>query len=460
MFGISLLVGTSSYLFWEPPWNWAWPLLWGLYLVWQRLWAPLLLIVGGVAYSWSIYANVPEGNVGYFSIQSLQPHQSPFEKGLIYKGTLYVDGKQIPCAVLQHFGENHPKANCDYLLQGKLKQRGPYEYLFRAKTWIPVEKTRSFAEFRFQMKEQFRHFLDQKFQRPRVALFLGSLITGDVEDRSLRYEFGRVGVQHILAISGFHFAILIAFCSFFIGLFLTHRWKIIALLLAINGYFLFVGAVPAVERSWLTAMFYLIGQLMGRHSSGLNLLGMSLLIEITFDPLVSTQIGFQLSFLSCMGILLFHPLFKPLAHFLFPKHDPRKLSPLAQHGYLISSFWREALSLTLGVNTALFPLILHHFHYFPLLSLLYNLFFPLLVSMALFGLLVSLLTHLLCPPLSLLFFSTTDFFTAQLLDIASYPPLLLDFSIRVHDFPAWIIPLYLFALFSLSIARTRNMHLT
>jgi competence protein ComEC len=402
-----------------------------------------------------MYTNVPTGDVGYFSIGSLKPHQSPFEKGLMYKGMLYVEGQRVPCSVHHSFGEKHPKAHCDYILHGKLKQRGPYDYLFQAKEWVPVENTWSFAELRFQLKERFRQFLNQKLQSPRVASFLGSLITGDVEDRSLRYEFGRLGLQHILAISGFHFAILIAFCSFFLGLFLPYRWKIIALLLAINAYFLFVGAVPAVQRSWLTAMFYLIGKLIGRHSTGLNLLGTALLIEVVLDPLVSAQLGFQLSFLSCVGILLFHPLFKPWAERLFPEHDPKRLTRTAQHGYLLTSFLRQGVSLALGVNAAILPLILFHFHTFPLLSLFYNLFFPLLVSMALFGLLLSLMAHLLCPPLATLLFSTTDFFTAQILDIASYPPLPLDYSIRVHDFPAWIIPLYLFALFSLSLERRR-----
>jgi len=455
LFGISLLIGTSSFLFWPTPWNWVWPLLWAIYLTWLRLWAPILLIAGGIIYSWCLYGSAPAGNVGYFSIGSLQPHQSPFAKGLVYKGMIFVDGKRVPCSVHHAFGEEHPKANCDYILQGKLKQRGPYDYLFQAKKWVPVEKTWSFAELRFQLKERFRSLLNAKLTNPRVASFLGSLITGDVEDRSLRYEFGRLGLQHILAISGFHFAILIAFCSFFLGLFLDHRWKCIALLIAINGYFLFVGAVPAVQRSWLTAMFYLIGKLIGRHSSGLNLLGAALLIEVLLDPLVSAQLGFQLSFLSCVGILLFHPLFKPWALFIFPKHEPESLTQLAQHGYLFTSFLREGISLALGVNAAILPLILFHFHSFPLLALLYNLFFPFLISMALFGLLVSLAAYALFPPIGDLLFVITNFFTAQLLDIVSFPPLLLDYSIRLRDFPAWLIPFYLFALFSLSMARSR-----
>lgn len=456
LFGLSLLVGTSSFLFWAFPWNWIWPFLWSSYLISLRKWAPLLLVISGLFYSWCLYGQTPRGETGYFSIHSLQPHESPFAKGLIYKGGLYVDGQRVPCAVHQPFSENHPKASCDYLLRGILKQRGPYDYLFRAKEWIPIEKTWSLAEFRFQMKERFRAFLEQNLQRPRVASFLGSLLTGDVEDRSLRYEFGKLGLQHILGVSGFHFAILILFCSFFLRLFLPPSGKILVLLVLINAYFLFVGDQPAVQRGWLMALFYLFGKLIHRQSSGLNLLGAALLIEVFLDPLVSAHLGFQFSFLSCIGIFLFRPLFTPLTYYLFPKHSPDRLSRSAQHGYLLTAFLREALSIDLAVNAAIFPLILYHFHSFPLLSSLYNLFFPFLVSAALFSLLLSLLTHLILPPLAIPLFYLTDLFTAQLLDLTAYPPLFLDFSIRVHSFPAWAIPLYLFGLFCLSLTIFRE----
>lgn len=398
LFGLSLLIGTSSVLFWESPWNGLWPLLWAAYLLWLRRFPPLLLIAGGAVYGLGAYGSIPACDSAYFSIHSLKPHQSPFEKGLVYQGTLFVEGGRVPCKIHYPYQPDHPKANCDYLLRGKLTERGPYDYLFRAKEWIRVEKTHSLAEIRFELKERFRRFLEKKLPTERVASLLGSLMTGDVEDRSLRYEFGRIGLQHILAISGFHFAILIAFSSFFLGLFLNHRWKHIALLGLINGYFLFVGAAPAVTRSWLTALFYLIGKLTARHASGLNLLGAALLIELLLDPIVSSQIGFQLSFLSCTGILLFAPLFKPWVALLLPKHDSQKLTRFAQHGYLATSFLRQGLSLALGVNAAIFPLLLFHFHSFPLLSLFYNLFFPLLVSGALFSLLIALLAHLLFPP--------------------------------------------------------------
>ncbi len=193
---------------------------------------------------------------------------------------------------------------------------------------------------------------------------------------------------------------------------------------------------------------------MGRHSSGLNLLGVALLIEVIADPLVTAHIGFQLSFLSSGGILLLHPFFEKQLRKFFPKRaleSAAKLSGLSKHGLLLSGILRQGLSLTLAVNLAILPLLLHHFHAFPLLSLLYNLFFPLFVSGALFCLLLSLIVHLIFPQGASFLFQITDFFTAELLDLTAYPPLALDYSLRVHEFTAGIIPLYLFALFCFSL---------
>lgn len=308
---------------------------------------------------------------------------------------LYIDGAKIPCSIHTKM-ENRPLANCDYIVSGALKQRGVFEYGFKAKQWLPLNKGFSLAEIRYRTKERLRRFLEVKLTSPRTASLLGSLLTGDVEDRSLRYEFSRVGLQHVLAISGFHFGLLTAFCSFFLSLFLPNRWKLIALLICVNGYFLFVGSSPAVQRSWLTASLYLFGKLIGRHTTGINLLGTSLCVETIADPLVTSNIGFQLSFLSCFGILLFYPLFERRIQSALPKRNLTQtdhLTFIAKHGHLVSTFLRRALSLTLAVNLAIFPLLLYHFHQFPLLSLLYNLFFPFFLSLALFALLISFLVH-------------------------------------------------------------------
>ena len=55
-----------------------------------------------------------------------------------------------------------------------------------------------------------------------------------------------------------------------------------------------------------------------------------------------------------------------------------------RHGLCLLHFLRQGLALGIAVNLAALPLTLYHFHKFPLSGLLYNLFFPPMVSISLF----------------------------------------------------------------------------
>lgn len=463
LLGLSLLFGSSSFLFWAHPWNYIFPFLWSSYLVFVKKTWVIVALFCSFFYSWSLYHQAPvlteaQKTTALFSIHSLQAHHSPFQKGLVYKGTISLKEGSFPCSIY-HRGNNAPKASHDYLLEGSLKQRAPYDYLFFPKKWTPVKNSYSLAEVRYQLKESLRKFL-QKHLSPRTAVFLGSLITGDVEDRQLRYEFGKLGLQHILAVSGFHFGILITFCSLVLSFALPRFWKYLTLIAAINIYFCFIGALPAVQRSWLAAQLYFIGKLFKRETTPLNLLGCALTLEMCLNPLICSHIGFQLSFTSCAGILLLYPLFQKQLRAYLPhrkKEEILELTIFSKHAYCLSSFLRKTISLTLAVQCAIAPLLLYHFHELPLLGFFYNLFFPFFVAMSISLLLLSLSFELLLPPLAPCLFKITDWITTHLLDLSSYPPSSLDYSLLISSLPAWIIPLYLGILFALCLSPAEEL---
>lgn len=439
LYGLCFLIGSGSILYWESPWIWIWPLLWTLYLCFIKSYLPILLLIVSSLYAHFLYPSPSfQSDRYYFSVNTLKMQETPFHKGYLYSGWLYQKNTKIPCS-MYYRGKGRPKANCDYIVKGQLLKKGPYAYVFRPEQWSRVEKSWSGAEWRFQLKNRFRSFLVKKL--PRSGSFLTSLVTGESDDRLRRFEFGRLGLSHILAVSGFHFGVLLAFCSFFLQFFLPRRAQWAALMILSTAYFLFIGTMPAVQRAWIAVLLYLLGRWLGRHASGLNLLGTALLIELLLDPLMSSNLGFQLSFTCSAGILLLHPLIEKQIRTVLPKRTGSELYQLpllSKHAYVLSAFLRHSFSLTLAVNLTTLPILLYHFHQFPLLGLLYNLFFPFLVGIAISLLFLSFLAPFLFP--------LTDFYTAQLLDMVSNPPPVLDYVISVTHFPAWIIPIYLFAL--------------
>lgn len=461
LLAISFLLGGGGYfypkvLFFLPPW-----LIYLALIEKSALFRGIFLCIFGWVYPFFLYSKAPhlESPIyteGIFHIDTLSPHQSPFQKGFLYKGSLSIPEK-IPCTICVP-PEKRKRADVEYWVKGFLFERSPFVYALKVDEWRPLNvqsKTFYLAERRYQYKEAFRSFLKKNLSLKSAAL-LSSLVTGDVEDRSLRYEFGRLGLQHILSISGFHFALLISFLSIFLGLFLPEKIKYFVLTLALSAYFLFVGSAPAVLRSFLTAIFYLIGKILRRKASPLNLLGCAMLFELILDPLASLSIGFQLSFASCIGLLLLFSFFEKGLENVLPKRNLASLSTLTKpaiFGSMLSSYLRKSGATSLAVNAALLPILLFHFHKFPLLGLVYNLFFPFAVAIAIFLLLISLGIYLLSPFIGKFFLTITDIWTEQLLDITSYPPLFFDRSLLFDQMPFWLCVASLFSLFLFGVQK-------
>lgn len=453
-FGLSALLG--SLLYFEHAWVpvIAWTLLL-FFISWKRALLQIGVVLLFHLYCAHLFSSPPIPGAGkaVFAIHSVQRHRSPFSSGWIYKGELRAFESQSghwPCTIVTH-GERQ-KAASDYFIDGELFAEDRFTFGFKPKEWKPIAGTWSLAEIRFQAKEGIRSLLHRKMT-PKAADFLAALFTGEVDDRMLRFEFGRLGLQHILAISGFHFALVAAFAALLLRPICPYRPRLIALLATATLYFLLVGNSPPVLRSFLAAALFLSGRLLQRRSSSLNLLGAGLLFEIALDPLSALSIGFQLSFLSCGAILLLNAPIRCALSFLLPKRSLREsaaLPPLSQFAYAAISFFTRALSLTLAVNLALLPLLLYHFHRFPLLSLLYNLFIPPLSALSLLLLLPAFALHPLSPLLALPFFKLSGFLADELLEIVAYPPAVLDAALS-GVLPGWTLAPWLSILFLVGI---------
>lgn len=113
----------------------------------------------------------------------------------------------------------------------------------------------------------------------------------------------------------------------------------------------------------------------------------------------------------------------------------KELSKPALVGYVFNSLLRKALGVNLAVYILCFPLALYVFGSFPLLSLYYNLFIPLVIG----AILVGAIASLAIPPLFPLLNRATYF----VLEGLEAFPVSLDFRLNVATFP---LPLLVFWL--------------
>jgi competence protein ComEC len=349
------------------------------------------------------------------------------------------------------------------MIYGRLTKTRKGGYVFkpdRKHAWQPVESSHSFAEWRLQCKRQVGRYLKQRFgQTPCSALFT-SLATGDIDERTLAIEFGRLGLSHILAISGFHFALFAAFLLFCIGLALPFRSTQIVVLCLICAYLFFLGPSPSAMRAFCAIALALTGKITGLRSSGINALGAGLAVILLFDPPFCQNLGFQLSVLCTAALLLLYGPCEKILELLFIKRttsDVKTMPILDQNGALLAALLRKALALTLAVHIVTLPVCLFHFSVFPLLgSLLYNLFFPFLLSLSLFLLLTGCIIGAVFPWAGQLLHTLNREFTNFLLHSVTHAPAAIKGVISTGPISPLVISLWLSALLAFAILTNAN----
>lgn len=390
-----------------------------------------------------------EGATGtaYFHIDSLSNGRHHFGRKWIYKGkiaafTLDYEGviaRNIPCRIVVPDKPElvRPPGDRSYILQGRLLKMERGGYVFKTAKeapWSPVKGSFSLAELRYQAKSALLNYISGHIDDERSAVFLSGIMTGEFDDRLMQQEFGRFGLQHIMAISGFHFSIIASILSFMLRLVMGHRPAIWCLVGLLSAYFVFLGLSPSIMRAWITIIIALAGVLWERKGSGLNALGLSMMAVLLYDPLLCLHIGFQYSFAATAAILMLYNPCEAFMQLFFPVRrldQALKMDRCNQHGYLLVALVRQAIALGFAVNLVSIPMMLAHFHQFPVMSLIYNLFFPSMVSLSMLLLILGLLLGWL-PFVALWIHSLNGVYTRFVLDYTYNMPLSVDVTCKMN----------------------------
>lgn len=212
---------------------------------------------------------------------------------------------------------------------------------------------------------------------------LKALILGDRSgiSASLRDDFNRTGVGHVLAISGLHVG-MVATVSFALArwllacipLMLKMAWvrKVAALISLgpILGYGLLAGLSPSTQRALLMVSVFLLGIWVGRRHDWLNTLALAALAILTIYPPALLSISFQLSFLAVLAIVI--------GSKRLPGSDITPESSIWEkvRRRLMAFVWVSAMAI-LGT----LPIVLHYFNQVSLIGLVTNLFVVPLVGL-------------------------------------------------------------------------------
>lgn len=296
-----------------------------------------------------------------------------------------------------------------------------------------LQKTYNLIDFRLKIKKFIKKKIYKNIKLKYAKNFLSAIFIGQINDKLLKFSFNQKGLAHILAISGFHFSLIIILFSYVAKYFISISKIPIFLIILSFIYFLYIGNSPSVIRAFFTIQLSLLASLLNKKNYPINTLSIVLLLLLIINPIYVKDIAFFLSFLSVFSILLTYPIIKSLSN--------NKVT-----SYL-KTFTKEAFFLYLSVNITLLPAILFLFKKFPISSIFFNIFFPafLLASIPIY--LISLAVSFICLPLGSFLHNANSLFLNSLIKIIIFFPKDLEFFIRTRIFSKNILFLYLMVYF-------------
>lgn len=183
--------------------------------------------------------------------------------------------------------------------------------------------------------------------------FMKSMLIGLRDDMDPQQfdRFSKLGMTHILAISGMHVAVFLGCVLWLLrrtGLTREACLKIGIVLVPV--YVLLTGAGASIVRAGIMAMIGLYASYRNRLKDGLHVLMLAGTIMLVWNPYYLSDVSFQLSFLVTLGLILGVPALN--------RSLPARWKPPI----------RDAVSITVVAQLVSFPLTIYYFNQFSLLS--------------------------------------------------------------------------------------------
>ena len=238
------------------------------------------------------------------------------------------------------------------------------------------------VQFFFELKNNLSNGLNNALLPPHSSLYKAILL-GDKSEITydMRSNLSHSGLSHIIAVSGLHIAILTLIIFWVLLRFLKRRYASLISLGILTFYILLIGAPASAVRAGIMVAVLILAQFIGRPNSALRALLYAASIMITADPvIVRFDIGFQLSFLAVLGILI---SYRSLDRFF--RKMQYKIVEFILHGSItedrkMASYFAEEkfgatglLAVTISAQFFTAPLVFYYFDVFSFVSPVTNL---------------------------------------------------------------------------------------
>jgi competence protein ComEC len=203
------------------------------------------------------------------------------------------------------------------------------------------------------------------------AALLGGITFGSKVNFSaeLKNAMSLSSTTHLVAVSGYNITIVILAAEGIFGRFLSRRKTVVCSIILIILFVLMTGLQPSAIRAAITGFIALFAKETGRMFDIRNAIAITAAIMIFWNPTMLTEnAGFELSFLSLIGIVYLGPALKKLFHY-------------SDAGFLD---WKECGITTLSAQLAVMPVLVMTFGQFSATAIFANILILATVPLAMF----------------------------------------------------------------------------
>jgi competence protein ComEC len=220
---------------------------------------------------------------------------------------------------------------------------------------------RSKTYFMQQREKLLARFSDNGIDGDAYAV-VAAMSLGDKSalTRNLKDTYSVSGASHVLALSGLHLGIIYMLFSLFLP---RRRWPALSqlvIILFIWAFVFLVGMSVSVVRSAVMLTVYGLLSIGNRDKMSINALAFTAIVMLIWNPSWLFDVGFQMSFMAVLAILLFVPLFE----------DVFSAEYLMEHRW-IKRIW-GLVTVSCSAQLGVAPLIAFYFGRFSTYFLLTN----------------------------------------------------------------------------------------
>ncbi len=307
---------------------------------------------------------------------------------------------------------------------GYLKAKGiEYKVSFAAIEVLERGSGNAVISTLLNFKHAFMQKIEASISEPAAGLGEGLLLgVKQALGEDLEAAFRKTGIIHIVVLSGYNIMLVVIFVMYILGYFLGPKLKMFFGIVAITSFALLVGLSATVVRASIMAALLLVTQVSKRNYialRGLMLAGLGMLL---INPLLLVyDVGFQLSFIATLGLILISPHLETLF-------------------YKIPNFLntRSFIVATISTQLAVLPILLYQIGEFSLVAVIVNV---LVLPMVPVAMLLTFITGL------------TGFISAELATFFALPTYLsLTYITEVAwwfsqlSFASYIVPAFSFSV--------------